>query len=58
MRDIEERKHHRESEQERRLATETQAASKRRRARNREYTFVSCFFVLIFVSTDRVSDLF
>ena len=44
----EEKKRYRESEQERRSAKE-RAVSKSRRARNKEYTFVSVFFVLIFL---------
>ena len=48
MRDNEERKRRRELEKQQKR--KAQEISKKRRSRNREYTFVSCFFVLIFVS--------
>ena len=45
----EEKKRYRESEQERRSATRTRRYLRDVRARNKEYTFVSVFFVLIFL---------
>ena len=48
MRDIEERKQRKELRK--RQKRKAQEISRKKRSRNREYTFVSCFFVLIFVS--------
>ncbi len=64
MREDEDEEIERIEEKERRQRVERSARSaknaqisEKRRPRNREYTLVSCFFVLIFVSTDRISDL-
>ena len=48
MRDIEEKERRRELKK--RQKRKAREISEKRRPRNREYTLVSCFFVLIFVS--------
>ena len=48
LRDIEEKERRRELKK--RQKRKAREISEKRRPRNREYTLVSCFFVLIFVS--------